>query len=237
MLYRLLLFKRSSYAYFFPFDDFFYLLLLLGTLLLIFSISVCPFFCRDNGTHFRNNLIDTWANAHGTEGVDHIPYQAPASGKIERYNGLLKTTLRAMGGGTFKRRDTRLAKAPRLVNTRGSAGRAGPAQSELLRTVEGDRVPVVHMKHTLGKTVWVTPASGKGQPSRGIAFAQGPGRAWWVMRKDGEVRCVPQGDLLLGEISQWVKFCDVDCSIILPLYVIVITLGVCYINGITVRIT
>ncbi|KAK4807086.1 hypothetical protein QYF61_018427 [Mycteria americana] len=54
----------------------------------------------------------------------------------------------------------------------------------------------------LGKTVWVTPASGKGKPIRGIAFAQGPGCTWWVMRKDGEVRCVPQGDLILGVNGQ-----------------------------------
>ena len=46
------------------------------------------------------------------------------------------------------------------------------------------------------------PASGKGKPTRGIAFAQGPGYTWWVMREDGEVRCVPQGDLILGENSQ-----------------------------------
>ncbi|KAK4807118.1 hypothetical protein QYF61_018459 [Mycteria americana] len=152
----------------------------------------------DNGTHFRNNLIDTWAKEHGIEWVYHIPYHAPASGKIERYNELLKTTLRAMGGGTFKHWDTHLAKATWLVNTRGSVNRAGPAQSKLLRTVEGDKVPVVHIKNVLGKTVWVTPASGKGKPNRGIAFAQGPGCTWWVMRKDGEVRCVPQGDLILG---------------------------------------
>ncbi|GAB0203617.1 hypothetical protein GRJ2_002827300 [Grus japonensis] len=37
----------------------------------------------DNGTHFRNNLIDTWAKEHGIEWVYHIPYHAPASGKIE----------------------------------------------------------------------------------------------------------------------------------------------------------
>ncbi|KAK4810450.1 hypothetical protein QYF61_004230 [Mycteria americana] len=52
----------------------------------------------DNRTHFRNNLIDTWAKEHGIEWVYDIPYHAPASGKIKRYNGLLKTTLRAMGG-------------------------------------------------------------------------------------------------------------------------------------------
>ncbi|GAB0205331.1 hypothetical protein GRJ2_002998700 [Grus japonensis] len=156
----------------------------------------------DNGTHFRNNLIDTWAKEHGIEWVYHIPYHAPASGKIERYNGLLKTTLRAMGGGTLKHWDTHLAKATWLVNTRGSANRAGPAQSKLPRPVEGDKVPVVRMKNMLGKTVWVIPASDKGKPISGIAFAQGPGCTWWVMRKDGEIRCVPQGDLILGENSQ-----------------------------------
>jgi len=61
----------------------------------------------------------------------HIPYQAPASRIIEWYNGLLKITLRAMGGGTFKRWDTHLAKATVLVNTRGSINPAGPAQSKL----------------------------------------------------------------------------------------------------------
>jgi len=35
----------------------------------------------------------------------------------------------------------------------------------------------------------------------GIAFAHGPRCTWWVMRKDGEVRCVPHGDLILGENS------------------------------------
>ncbi|GAB0210208.1 hypothetical protein GRJ2_003486600 [Grus japonensis] len=37
----------------------------------------------DNGTHFGNNLIDTWAKEHGIEWVYHIPYHAPASGKIK----------------------------------------------------------------------------------------------------------------------------------------------------------
>ncbi|GAB0210205.1 hypothetical protein GRJ2_003486300 [Grus japonensis] len=65
----------------------------------------------DNGTHFGNNLIDTWAKEHGIEWVYHIPYHVPASGKIEQYNGLLKTTLRTMGGGTLKHWGTHLAKA------------------------------------------------------------------------------------------------------------------------------
>ncbi|KAK4806926.1 hypothetical protein QYF61_012647 [Mycteria americana] len=56
----------------------------------------------DSGTHFQNNLIDTWAKEHGIEWVYHIPCHAPASRKIEQYNGLLKTTLRAMGGIPLK---------------------------------------------------------------------------------------------------------------------------------------
>jgi len=56
----------------------------------------------DNGTHLRNNLIDTRANAHVIEWVYDIPYHAPSSREIERYDGLLKTILKAMGGGTFR---------------------------------------------------------------------------------------------------------------------------------------
>ncbi|RMB89213.1 hypothetical protein DUI87_34403 [Hirundo rustica rustica] len=153
----------------------------------------------DNGTHFKNGLINTWAREHGIEWIYHIPYHAPAAGKVERCNGLLKTTLKALGGGTSKNWELNLAKATWMVNTRGSINRAGPAQSEPLHTVDGDKVPVVHMKGILGKTVWINPTSSKGRPIRGIVFAQGPGSTWWVMQKDGETRCVPQGDLILSE--------------------------------------
>ena len=156
----------------------------------------------NNGTPFHNSLIDTWAKGHGIEWVYHIPYHAPASGKIKQCNGLLKTALRAMAGGTFKNWHTHLAKATLLVNIRGSTNRTVPAQSKLPCPVEGEKVPLVHMRNMLGKTVWVSPASGKGRPVHGIAFAQGPGCIWWVMRKDGEVQCVPHGDLILGEHSQ-----------------------------------
>ncbi|RMC10271.1 hypothetical protein DUI87_13073 [Hirundo rustica rustica] len=65
----------------------------------------------DNGTHFKNSLINTWAREHGIEWVYHIPCHAPAAGKVERCNGLLKTTLKALGGGTFKNWEINLAKA------------------------------------------------------------------------------------------------------------------------------
>ena len=130
----------------------------------------------DNGTHFKNSLVNTWAKDHGIEWIYHIPYHAPASGKIERYNGLLKTMLKAMGGGTFKHWEKHLAEATWLVNTQGSINRDGPASS--LHTVKGDKVPVIHVKDMLGKAVWVLPASGKGKPLRGTVFAHGPGCTW-----------------------------------------------------------
>ena len=63
---------------------------------------------------------------------------------------------------------------------------AGCAQSKLLCTVEGDKVPVVHINYKLGKTVWVTPTSGKGKPICGTAFDQEPAFPWSVVWKDGE---------------------------------------------------
>ncbi|RMB89095.1 hypothetical protein DUI87_34553 [Hirundo rustica rustica] len=71
----------------------------------------------DNGTHFKNSLINTWAREHGIEWVYHIPYHAPAAGKVERHNALLKTQLKALGGGSFKNWEQHLAKATWLVNT------------------------------------------------------------------------------------------------------------------------
>jgi len=74
-----------------------------------------------------------------------------------------------------------------LVNTRVSTNRAGPAQSKPQHPVEGHKVPVVHMRNMLGKTVWVSPASGKSKLVCGIAFAQGPECTRWVMLKNGPV--------------------------------------------------
>ncbi|RMC21538.1 hypothetical protein DUI87_02404 [Hirundo rustica rustica] len=100
----------------------------------------------DNGTHFKNSLINTWAREHGIEWIYHIPYNVPSVSKVEQCNGLLKTILKVLGGGTFKNWEVNLPKATRMVNTRGTINRAGPAQSEHLHTVDGDKVPVVHMK-------------------------------------------------------------------------------------------
>ena len=62
---------------------------------------------------------------------------------------------------------------------------------------------MVHARNILGKTVWVIPASGKGKLICGIVFAQGPECTWWLILKDGEVQCVPQGDLILYENTQF----------------------------------
>ena len=105
-----------------------------------------------------------------------------------------------MGDGTFKHWEKHLAEVTWLVNTQGSFNCDVPDIS--LHTVKRDKVPVVHVKNMLGKTVWVLPASGKGKPLHGTVFAQEPGCTWWVMQKDGDVQCVPQGNLMTGERSQ-----------------------------------
>lgn len=51
-----------------------------------------------------------------------------------------------------------------LVNTWGSANRAGPTQSNLLCTIGGNNVSVVCTKNMMGKTVWVISALDKGNP-------------------------------------------------------------------------
>lgn len=111
----------------------------------------------------------------------------------------LRPTLKALGEGTFKNGEVNLAKATWMVNTRGSINQAGPAQSKPLHTVDGNKVPVEHMKDILGKTVWISPTWGKAKPIHGIVFAQGPGYTWWAMQKDGEAHCVPQGGLIWSE--------------------------------------
>jgi len=89
-----------------------------------------------------------------------MPRHAPASGKTEQYNGLLKTTLKALGGGTVKNGGKHLAQATWLVHSRGSINQAGPAQSDFLHAVEGDKVPVMYERNMLGKTglflLWAT---------------------------------------------------------------------------------
>ncbi|KAJ7417599.1 hypothetical protein WISP_63613 [Willisornis vidua] len=81
----------------------------------------------DSGTHFKNGLIDTRARQHITEWVYHIPYHPPAARKVEQRNALLKTTWKALGGGTFKHWELNVAKATWLFNSQGSINQAGPA--------------------------------------------------------------------------------------------------------------
>lgn len=58
---------------------------------------------------------------------------------------------------------------------------AGLAQSKFLHTMEGHKIPVVHIKNMLWETACIIPALGKGKLIC------------------GEVQGVPQGDLILGE--------------------------------------
>lgn len=55
-----------------------------------------------------------------------------------------------MGAGTLKKWDEDLAKATSLVTP---VNQAVPVQSEFLCSVEGNKVPMVHVRNMLGKTV------------------------------------------------------------------------------------
>lgn len=87
---------------------------------------------------------------------------------------------------------------------------AGPAQSKLLYTVVRDKVPVVHLKHILRKSLCIIPASGRGKSICGTAFTQGHGCTSWVMWKNGEVDCVPQRELILDENTKLIKLYSVN---------------------------
>lgn len=65
----------------------------------------------DNGNHFKNTLVNSWAKDHGIEWIYHIPCHAPSFGKMERCNRLWKTMLKAVSGGTFRHWDKYLAEA------------------------------------------------------------------------------------------------------------------------------
>lgn len=107
------------------------------------------------------------------------------------------TALEALGAATFKKWDERLAKATWLVNTRGSVNPAGPAASEILHTAERGEVPVVHVGEScLGyfcleqrQTHYCGCIC-----SRTCVHVMGNAAGW-------EIRCVPQGCLILGENS------------------------------------
>ena len=87
----------------------------------------------------------------------------------------------------------------RLSNTIGFANHPGPAQTKPLHTVGEDKIPVMHTGKWLGKTVWVAPRLGKGKLIHWIIFSQESRCTWWIKWKGGEIWCVPQQDLTLGE--------------------------------------
>lgn len=67
--------------------------------------------------------------------------------------------------------------------------------------VETDKFPVVYI-NMQGETVWVIPVSRKGKIICGTEFAQVPRSTYQVMQDDGEIHCIPYGDMILVESSQ-----------------------------------
>lgn len=80
--------------------------------------------------------------------------------------------LKAMGGGTCKHWNKHLAEATLLVNTRESASQNSPAQFGVVLTVEGGKVPIVHAKNILWKTVG-HPGLKQGQANSWDCFCSG----------------------------------------------------------------
>ena len=107
-----------------------------------------------------------------------------------------------MGAGKYKHQTVNLAEAAWLVNTRGSNNWPGPDQANSLHTIE-DKFPIVCVEKWLGKSAWVALPFRKGKPTCATVFTQGPGYILWVMCEDGEIWCVPQGDLTMGENNPW----------------------------------
>lgn len=141
--------------------------------------------------------------------IYHLPYCSSASGKIKQYNGLLKATLRARDTGTFRHWDNHLAKAIWLVNTRKSGEWAGPAQSKLSHTVEGAKVPTVHIPNyivegNLGCSCLRQRQTHPWDCSRTWECLVGNEEGW------GSLICT-QGDLILGRITNE----DVNCCTVL----------------------
>jgi len=56
------------------------------------------------------------------------------------------------------------------------------------------------------------------------------------MQKDGEVRCVPHGDLILGEKSPEMNCIKLIVKITLSLSVFTVIIVVCYTSSVIVRI-
>ncbi|XP_064007003.1 SEC14-like protein 1 isoform X2 [Pogoniulus pusillus] len=92
---------------------------------------------------------DVLATERGIECMYRISYYAPADGRVERCNSLLKTTLKAVEGGSLTNWNAHIAEASWLVNTRGYTNRAGPAQSKLPGAVK-DKLDADYIKRYLG---------------------------------------------------------------------------------------
>ncbi|XP_017695280.1 PREDICTED: endogenous retrovirus group K member 8 Pol protein-like [Lepidothrix coronata] len=72
----------------------------------------------DNGSHFKNHLVQKWADERQVHWVWHLPYHPQGAGLIERMNGLLKQQLKRLGEGKFTRWVDHITEAVRVLNNR-----------------------------------------------------------------------------------------------------------------------
>uniref|UniRef100_A0A672UA78 Integrase catalytic domain-containing protein n=1 Tax=Strigops habroptila TaxID=2489341 RepID=A0A672UA78_STRHB len=72
----------------------------------------------DNGSHFKNQKVQQFADTNNIQWIFHIPYYPQAAGLIERMNGLLKERLKRLGGGKSNTWRDHLPEALPVLNNR-----------------------------------------------------------------------------------------------------------------------
>lgn len=129
---------------------------------------------------------------------------------MEQYNGLVKTILKAIGGGTFKHWDLHLAKATWLINTRQSINQAGPTQS---------KHPCAYEECVREEFGLVLP-QGKTNPFMGLFLLKDSSSLVGNAEGWGNTTCTSMGFDFWVRRACHVELYNIGCWMTLPLYVI-----------------
>lgn len=122
------------------------------------------------------------------------------------YNGVLKNIQIAICSGIFKHWDANSAEVIWLINTRVSANWPGPTQTNTLHTVEENEVPIACFSNCWGKSMCLHLLWEKSKRSCDCFCSS---HCHLVDKMDGEIQCVPQGDLT------WLKIIHDLCCMML----------------------
>ncbi|XP_075753955.1 endogenous retroviral envelope protein HEMO-like [Pelodiscus sinensis] len=151
----------------------------------------------DNGSHFKNKLVNEWALRNGVQWTFHLPYRPQSNGMVERWNGLLKAHLRPTDGKWGNRLDTVVQRLNNRQTPTGSPISKGFFPTE--RISPSPTVPLKDSKYAPGDTVVIKHPS-LGTQTRVLHSYKGKG-VWttadagltpititeaWIVSKTGE---------------------------------------------------